>query len=100
MTIWGLILSPRLSLALKKATFHFIFPSHFRSEKIFSYIVVKDQVPGFIQQRDKIVVRYAHTIYPCPFVASSDSDIITPYSFCMYLLGQFIEGVFKEAPSL
>jgi len=46
MTISGLILSPTLSLGLKKAIAHFIFPSPFRSEKIFSLIEGESATTG------------------------------------------------------
>ena len=40
-------------------------------KNIFSYTVNTDQA-GFVQQPDKIVVRYAHTIYPYSFARNID----------------------------
>ncbi|MFA5922299.1 MAG: hypothetical protein WC856_13570, partial [Methylococcaceae bacterium] len=36
----------------------------FYPKKIFAYILSLTIIAGLVQQPDKIVVRYAHTIYP------------------------------------
>jgi hypothetical protein len=63
IVIWVIPKERRVSTAVKMPR-HYAHANTHHHKKIFAYLLSFTTTAGLVQQPDKIVVRFAHTIYP------------------------------------